>query len=282
MDNRRRPERDPNYARAPMDESRSGELLARARSGDSAARSALIAGLAPLVREVTRQIKKKHCGIDPRDLYQSGCIGLMEALEEYDPSSAIPLRDFARRRIWRAEMQALFSEYRRGAVLPRIERQCLLGVARVYKRLCQQLGRQPSLQELSGAPGLPAELVRGSPERVRERLKRILLVIGGPAELDAPRTGGLTLQQALKVEGPETRVEREEIQAERRKALMRALAVLSPQQRVVFQAAILSDKPGEDGAGAAGDLQLAPRQVWRARQRGMARLRRLRWLKDYM
>ena len=59
-------------------------LLLKAKDGDDAARQALIEGNLRLVLSVIQRFDKR--GESPDDLFQVGCIGLMKAIANFDPT----------------------------------------------------------------------------------------------------------------------------------------------------------------------------------------------------
>ena len=62
-------------------------LLRRAREGDEAARQKLIEGNLRLVLAVIQRFDKR--GECPDDLFQVGCIGLMKAISNFDPTKNV-------------------------------------------------------------------------------------------------------------------------------------------------------------------------------------------------
>ena len=58
------------------------ELLLKSRSGDKAAREALISGNLRLVLSVIQKFTGRGENLD--DLFQVGCIGLMKAIDNFD------------------------------------------------------------------------------------------------------------------------------------------------------------------------------------------------------
>ena len=59
-------------------------LLLRAKAGDEDARQALIEGNLRLVLSVIQRFDKR--GESPDDLFQVGCIGLIKAIANFDPT----------------------------------------------------------------------------------------------------------------------------------------------------------------------------------------------------
>ena len=62
-------------------------LLRLARAGDENARQALVEGNLRLVLSVIQRFDKR--GESPDDLFQVGCIGLMKAINNFDPDKQV-------------------------------------------------------------------------------------------------------------------------------------------------------------------------------------------------
>ena len=62
-------------------------LLLRAKNGDGAARQELIEGNLRLVLSVIQRFERR--GESPDDLFQVGCIGLMKAIANFDPTKGV-------------------------------------------------------------------------------------------------------------------------------------------------------------------------------------------------
>ena len=63
------------------------KLLLRAKDGDEDARQALIEGNLRLVLSVIQRFEKR--GENPDDLFQVGCIGLIKAISNFDPTKQV-------------------------------------------------------------------------------------------------------------------------------------------------------------------------------------------------
>ncbi len=68
-------------------------LLQRCREGDNEAREALINGNLRLVLSVIQSFKNRNENLD--DLFQVGCIGLIKAINNFDPSQEVKLSTYA-------------------------------------------------------------------------------------------------------------------------------------------------------------------------------------------
>ena len=62
-------------------------LLLQARQGDESARQKLVEGNLRLVLSVIQRFDKR--GESPDDLFQVGCIGLMKAIANFDPTKNV-------------------------------------------------------------------------------------------------------------------------------------------------------------------------------------------------
>lgn len=69
-------------------------------SGDTAARHFIINSYTPLVNGIAHEVmRKKPSNFEQKDLFQTGMIGLMSAMERYDPSKGARFATFAQLRI---------------------------------------------------------------------------------------------------------------------------------------------------------------------------------------
>jgi RNA polymerase sporulation-specific sigma factor len=63
------------------------ELLIKAKDGDENARQSLIEGNLRLVLSVIQKFDKR--GESPDDLFQVGCVGLIKAIQNFDPTKNV-------------------------------------------------------------------------------------------------------------------------------------------------------------------------------------------------
>src|SRR4051794_23540607 len=91
------------------------ELVLAAEEGDPGARDRLIQAFWPLIGSVAR-IYRSSAAVDRTELMQEGVVGLLRALERFDPSRGTPFWAYAS---WwvRQAMQQLVSELTRPVVL---------------------------------------------------------------------------------------------------------------------------------------------------------------------
>jgi RNA polymerase primary sigma factor len=127
------------------------KLLRAARRGDRGARDRLTAAHLKLVRKIA--MRYRGLGLPVDDLVQEGSIGLLEAIDRYDPSKQKDFEAFARFRIRRAMRNAL-TDQARLVRLPQqmVERQRML--AKQEARFAAANGRAPTSLELAATTGL--------------------------------------------------------------------------------------------------------------------------------
>jgi RNA polymerase sigma factor FliA len=130
----------------------------RLRSGDHAARDALVVTYAPLVRYVIRRMAiNLPAAMDSDDVVSVGTVGLLHAIDRFDPDQGVRFETYALQRIRGAIIDALraLSPSSRGAG----RRARLLDEATAT--LAQRLGHTPTQDEVAGELGVDrAELGR--------------------------------------------------------------------------------------------------------------------------
>ena len=174
-----------------------GELLALWHdTGDATARDRLLADHLPLVCRICRRFSYLGEPID--DLVQVGAIGLLKAINKYDPDRGSGLVAYAIPVIV-GEIKNYFRDHGWAVKMPRKLQQQKLAVDRAVERLCQSLGRSPTVPEIAEATGLCKEQVYEAFAVER---------IGRPLSLDAAYDNGgdensATILDYLGKESPE-------------------------------------------------------------------------------
>lgn len=126
------------------------------KRGDRVARDFIIISYAPLVERIaSRAYKKKPWIFDLNDLRQAGFLGLMEAVEKFDPSRNILFSTFAPRRI----QGAIYDEINSMDWTPRSVREKIRSVIRATETHYGENQHRPSLEELAEISGLSKENV---------------------------------------------------------------------------------------------------------------------------
>ena len=121
------------------------ELLRKANAGDERARQDLIEGNLRLVLSVIQRFEKR--GESPDDLFQVGCIGLIKAISNFDPSKNVRFSTYG--------VPMIAGEVRRylrdnSAIrVSRSIRDAAYRVLQCKEAMLLQLGREPTLDEIS-------------------------------------------------------------------------------------------------------------------------------------
>ena len=128
-------------------------LLRKAKEGDEDARQKLIEGNLRLVLSVIQRFDKR--GESPDDLFQVGCIGLIKAIANFDPSKQVRFSTYG--------VPMIAGEVRRylrdnSAIrVSRSIRDVAYRVLQCKEAMLLRLGREPSLEEVAKELQLPVE-----------------------------------------------------------------------------------------------------------------------------
>ena len=129
------------------------ELLRKANAGDEHARQELIEGNLRLVLSVIQRFEKR--GECPDDLFQVGCIGLIKAISNFDPTKNVRFSTYG--------VPMIAGEVRRylrdnSAIrVSRSIRDVAYRVLQCKETMLLQLGREPTLEEISKELSLSVE-----------------------------------------------------------------------------------------------------------------------------
>ena len=138
------------------------QLLVQAKDGDDSARQQLIEGNLRLVLSVIQRFDKR--GETPDDLFQVGCIGLIKAISNFDPTKQVRFSTYG--------VPMIAGEVRRylrdnaPIRVSRSIRDVAYKVLQCKEAMTADLGRDPTLEELSKALELPQEEISQALEAV--------------------------------------------------------------------------------------------------------------------
>jgi len=125
-------------------------------SGNPALRERLVERFMPLVKVVAQRLRWQMGGKpDPRDLVQAGLLGLLHALDAYDPGRGVSLSTYCVWRItWAMHDDQRAFDWRPEALRIRAQR-----LRRAAEELREALAREPCDEELAAALGIPVPRV---------------------------------------------------------------------------------------------------------------------------
>jgi RNA polymerase primary sigma factor len=132
-------------------------LVLAARSGDPDTREQFVEAFVPLVASVAR-IYRNSSTVSRAELMQEGVVGLLRALERFDPSRGTPFWAYAS---WwvRQAMQQLVSELGRPIVLSDRALRHLARLKDKQREYVQAHGAEPTIDDLGAAAGLTVDQV---------------------------------------------------------------------------------------------------------------------------
>ena len=229
-------------------------LLRRAKEGDAAAREKLIEGNLRLVLSVIQRFDKR--GECPDDLFQVGCIGLIKAIQNFDPTKNVRFSTYG--------VPMIAGEVRRylrdnSAIrVSRSIRDVAYRVLQCKEALITQWGREPSIEELAKALSLQVS-------DVSEALDAVCAPISLYDPVYADGTDPLTVMDQVSDAKNTEDGWMEHI------ALRSAFSRLSPREKQILQLRFYDGKTQMEVAGMVGISQA---QVSRLEKGAIANLRK--------
>jgi RNA polymerase sigma-B factor len=237
----------------PTDEETRAQLQAYRASGDPTLYTAICAAYAPLVERIAR----RQSSAEPlADLIQVGQIGLIHAVNRFDPSRGVKFRTYASHLIAgeiRHYLRDQAGLVRRPRWLSKLNRQ----LEETVETLRARNGRLPTLEEIGRAMNIEPAGVR---EIVRAR------AAAAPVSLDHPGEGNGA--RAIR----HLRYETFQLPIEDRIVVMEAIEKLTDMQRKVIYALFYLDLTETE---AARRLRTSQKHVSRVMHKALAQLGRL-------
>jgi RNA polymerase sigma-B factor len=224
--------------------------------GDERARDALVERFLPLARKLALRYRYTREPMD--DLFQVACLGLVKAIDRFDPHRPSRFTSFAAPTIL-GELKRHFRDKGWTIHVPRELQERVLTLSRQTERLASTQGREPTTTEL-------ADSLHWTPEEVDQARE----VAGGydPASLDAPARGEDGERPASLIDLLGSAEDGYEL-AEERDALIRSWHCLSDLERRVVAMRCLHDMTQREIGERIGFSQM---HVSRLLRRSLTRL----------
>ncbi len=145
-----------NTAKLPvLKESEKTELLKKAKAGDKKAREDMINGNLRLVLSVVQKFSGR--GESPDDLFQVGCIGLIKAIDNFDPNLDVKFSTYG--------VPMIIGEIRRflrdsnSVRVSRSMRDIAYKAMQIKESFINEHGREPKVEEIAKEMGVPKSQV---------------------------------------------------------------------------------------------------------------------------
>ena len=228
------------------------ELLDRSHHGDKDARDKLICGNLRLVLSVIQRFTSR--GENPDDLFQVGCIGLIKAIDNFDPSHEVMFSTYGVPMI-SGEVKRFLRD-NNAVRVSRSMRVMAYRAMQIKEQLTNENGKEPNITEIAKRMELPPEDIVIALESIVE-----------PVSLYEPvfSDGGDTIYIMDQVKGGTTDGDwLEEI------AMREAIRDLTDRERKILSMRFIDGKTQTE---VAGEIGISQAQVSRLEKGAMSRIK---------
>ncbi len=228
------------------------ELLDRSHHGDKDARDKLICGNLRLVLSVIQRFTSR--GENPDDLFQVGCIGLIKAIDNFDPSHEVMFSTYGVPMI-SGEVKRFLRD-NNAVRVSRSMRDTAYRAMQIKEQLTNENGKEPNITEIAKCMELPPEDIVIALESIVE-----------PVSLYEPvfSDGGDTIYIMDQVKGGTTDGDwLEEI------AMREAIRDLTDRERKILSMRFIDGKTQTE---VAGEIGISQAQVSRLEKGAMSRIK---------
>lgn len=228
------------------------ELLDRSHHGDKNARDKLICGNLRLVLSVIQRFTSR--GENPDDLFQVGCIGLIKAIDNFDPSHEVMFSTYGVPMI-SGEVKRFLRD-NNAVRVSRSMRDTAYRAMQIKEQLTNENGKEPNITEIAKRMELPPEDIVIALESIVE-----------PVSLYEPvfSDGGDTIYIMDQVKGGTTDGDwLEEI------AMREAIRDLTDRERKILSMRFIDGKTQTE---VAGEIGISQAQVSRLEKGAMSRIK---------
>ena len=237
-------------------------LWSACAAGDLAARDTLLQDNLSLVHYVAKQLSRSmSADADPDEMVSIGTMGLMAALESFDPRRGLAFSTYAVPRI----RGAILDELRRQDHVPRSIRRKTREIAAARETLMARLGRAPRDAEVAALLGIDVVTFW----RWQADMERTVQVSLSGSDGDREEAGPSPIEFIrANDDSPDERMEQEEQVA----ALRDAILELKAQQRTVLSLYYFEELNAREIAEVLG---ISESRVSQIRSKGLAHLRQI-------
>lgn len=228
------------------------ELLDRSHHGDKDARDKLICGNLRLVLSVIQRFTSR--GENPDDLFQVGCIGLIKAIDNFDPSHEVMFSTYGVPMI-SGEVKRFLRD-NNAVRVSRSMRDTAYRAMQIKEQLTSENGKEPNITEIAKRMEMPPEDIVIALESIVE-----------PVSLYEPvfSDGGDTIYIMDQVKGGTTDGDwLEEI------AMREAIRDLTDRERKILSMRFIDGKTQTE---VAGEIGISQAQVSRLEKGAMSRIK---------
>ena len=230
-----------------LTEAEKRQLLTLAHAGDKAARARMVEGNLRLVLSVVQRFAQRGENLD--DLFQVGCIGLIKAIDNFDPAQPVRFSTYG--------VPMIIGEIRRflrdnnALRVSRTLRDTAYRAMQARETLEKQLGREPTMDEIAAAAGLARREVTAALESVVEPLSldELLNITGDWQKYKGLEGAEGTLKTVEAGPDAEARIAAVEDQAQKLKAAKSEAAAKAKAEAEAAAAA--EEAPAEEAAEEA-------------------------------
>lgn len=239
------------------------ELTRLSQQGDCAARQRIVEANMRLVISIARAYRSKAVPLE--DLIQEGAIGLMHAVERFDPEKGFRFSTYATHWVRQSIGRALDNKAKAIRIPAHIS-QTLRKIEREKAKLTRDLGGEPSQEELALAMGITPRKLSALYQCAREMVSLDTKI----GENDNTTLGGL-----LRTEDQSTNPEAEAINGEMQRELYHILMELSERERHVVSFRLKMDDTPENEIRdeLAKELQLSRERIRQIEMQAIKKLR---------
>ena len=233
-------------------------LIAYSRNPSIALRNRLVQLNVGLVRQVAHRLVQQ-CAEPYEDLVQVGYIGLIHAIERFNPHQGCAFSSFAIPYI-RGEMLHYLRDKSSIIRIPRRWQELYIKGKKLRKQLTATLGRQPKDGEIAQALGISLQEWDECQLALQNRLLMSL-----DANVNQAADCQITVADTL----PDPRTQAQQKLLEDRLQIQRAMSQLEDKAKAAIECVFLRDLPRKE---AAKEIGMSPMTVTRHLQKGIEHL----------